>query len=523
MNSDCICTDVLVLGAGAAGLRAAIASCEVGAEVIIVSNCSIGTGGSSFSARSKALGFQSLFGEKRSPALGEFYQEILDVGQGCAVPELARILVEESGPRMKDLLEYGLLLKKTNKGEPLRVKGCFSDIPRAFVTESLENLQATFLSKLEHLAVKFITGVPLELICRDGTCWGAWILTSDGRLVAVRAGGTVLATGGGSGVFSPCLSPQSQLGEGLALAVEAGAEHSNLEFIQFMLVYKERGDIQFLPPEHLTPNGLLLNKDGCDLLKQTIPRQADRECALIERKKHFPFSSLDNSWIIDAAIAAELKKGSQVWWSGKTVSGEPVEVMHAAHAFNGGLVIDDRASTTIPGLFAAGEIAAGPHGANRIGGCMMTATQVFGKRAGEHAGVRCRARTKLPAPGSSPAIFQYRGSRSTCLEAEYKLGTARGHIMAALGPLRSEQDLISFLQMLRTELRDIESTGWRDLRDLRSFLRARAALHTALLITSSSLDRRSSLGPHVRTDKQLSVIQDLHSTSPAIKGVQASC
>ena len=124
-------TDVLILGAGAAGIRAALAACKEGAQVTIVSKGQVAESGSTFSNISKGWGIQALVQEECSNEDTEnFYDEIIRVGLGECDSKLAQILVEESGSRVEDLISYGIRFRKDPTGNYLRVKGCFSDYRR---------------------------------------------------------------------------------------------------------------------------------------------------------------------------------------------------------------------------------------------------------------------------------------------------------------------------------------------------------------------------------------------------------
>ncbi len=105
------------------------------------------------------------------------------VGLGRCDPQLVRILVEESGARVQDSMSYGLEFQTGSDGEPIRARGCFSDIERAFLTRDVANIRQTFLSILQRVPVRIVTGYAIDLIVNDGQCLGAWIgLKGDGFL-----------------------------------------------------------------------------------------------------------------------------------------------------------------------------------------------------------------------------------------------------------------------------------------------------------------------------------------------------
>jgi fumarate reductase (CoM/CoB) subunit A len=180
------------------------------------------------------------------------------------------------------------------------------------------------------------------------------------------------------------------------------------------------------------------------------------------------------------------------------------EVVHFAHAFNGGIKIDERGESTLPGLYAAGEVAAGPHGADRIGGCMMTATQVFGQRAGQHAGLRALklrrsrpivdarektvTRRKQTLHRDTPRVFTTIQEKVKNLVSEYVM------------VLRNKAGLTKCAEGLReaeTQLKAWEVTA---MSGFPQYFRVRNIILTAGLTVDSALAREESLGAHYRSD-----------------------
>ena len=177
------------------------------------------------------------------------------------------------------------------------------------------------------------------------------------------------------------------------------------------------------------------------------------------------------------------------------------EVVHYAHAFNGGVEINERAETTIPGLFAAGEVAAGPHGADRIGGCMMTATQVFGERAGRCAALRAKKIDAHPDPKGSLHVIKMIEEQSAYNPKDKELLKLKKRIKKIFSRnmmiLRSKDGLNTCLQEIKetdSHLDKIEGVNRLD------FLNFKNMLLTMQLIAASALNREESSGPHYRTD-----------------------
>ncbi len=506
MVMEKIRTDVLVIGAGAAGIRAALAASAEGVEVTLAAKSRPGKSGSTFSPVSRGWGIQALVGEERTDRnLEAFYDDILRVGLGCCNPKLVRILVEESGDRFQDLLHWGIRFKKKPDGGFFRVKGCFSEHERAFLTEDFDLMVGCFQEILERSSIRCVVGDVIDLAMTDGVCHGALAVLNSGNVLQICAGATVLATGGGAGIFEDSLAIEDQVGDGYALAAHAGAELANMEFIQFMLGLKDGEKRRFLPLAALKRPGALVDRDGRDLLEMHIPKQDLRRTSVEMRQKHHPFSCRDVSCLIDLVVARMTMEGKPVYlYSGETRKKLP-EVAHCSHAFNGGVSISEYGESTVQGLYAAGETAAGPHGADRIGGCMMTATQVFGCRAGAAAGKYAK---KLRSKAFPELRKQYaglfsRGGKDGEKDAREIAQSVRAAITRHALVLRTEKGLKSCSETLD----GWEKTLWKTFAErcfsLKPFSRLRTMLSTARLVAKSALARKESLGAHYRVEEGL--------------------
>lgn len=504
---ETITTDVLVIGAGAAGIRAALAAYEAGVEVVMVAKGEVTRSGSTFSPISRGWGIQALVGKERTEKnLEAFYDEIMRVGLGVCDPKLVRILVEESSPRLEDMVSYGIRFKKGPDGSYVRGKGCFSDVDRAFLTEEYENIQESFLSLFRRSVAKIIQGRALSLITADGTCWGAWALIKDDKTVKINAKATILATGGGAAIFKDHLVSDAEVGDGYALAHQAGADLHNVEFIQFMLGLKKDDTRLFLPLGNLVTPGMLLDEDGEDLLQLYIPEPKERAKAAGDRQEHFPFSCRDLSCQVDIAVAQARKKGKKVLWGGNGQTDDKArhEVVHFAHAFNGGVRINEMAESTISGLFAAGEVAAGSHGADRIGGCMMTATQVFGKRAGQFGAQRANALARCSFPDIRPCSdieWADRMPETAHINPITNISLQSRQILGKYAMvLRSDEGLTQCKKMLDSCEMQLEEIKLKGTTPTRKYFGVQNMILTGRLVVDSALMRKQSLGPHFRED-----------------------
>ena len=509
-------TDVLVLGAGAAGIRAAVRACETGSDVIVVAKEKAANGGSSFSPVTGGWGMQALTGCERTPErMGLFYQDIIHVGLGACDSELARILVEESAEAFQDLVSYGLAFRKDDNGNYIREKGCFSVHKRAFLTDSLANIRSSFQSAFSKSGAKTVVGRAVRLLVADSACFGALVVAKDGTSVEIRSRATVLATGGGAGLFEEHSVGESQTGDGIALAIDAGAKIVNMEFIQFMLGLKSGAEKRFLPRRKLRDLAVLTDCEGRDLPAKEIEDEGLRARALKERLGHAPFSSRDASCLVDRSIARANRNGGAYFHERKgdgngekNGSTRTWKVVHLAHAFNGGVKIDASAQSSAPGLFAAGEAAAGPHGADRIGGCMMTATQVFGKRAGFFASKRAKEMKNRPWPEiqSPEASFdrKNKGKKPSGELASQEKSKIMNRIKRRLtehaGVLRSEKGLSTCLAALDDAKLQLENLNERRVFSSMDYYEIDHAITAARSIARSACRRKTSLGSHFRED-----------------------
>jgi succinate dehydrogenase/fumarate reductase flavoprotein subunit len=468
------------------------------------------------------------------------FQNIVDVGLGMADPRLARILAYEILERTEELESWGLRFIPDPGGNKPHYTGysCFGDQPRAHgIANSgwghAGDIVRVLVEQIKRWDIKahedtFIT----DLIVQGGECVGALALGPDGQLVAYRAGAVVVAAGGARQMFpqEPGRARIDTTGDGYAIALRAGAELTNMEFTQYMLHPVPPFPVK-VPGSFWSLFPVLRNRRGEDALTPHLPPGVSREQVMIERTLHYPFSSRDTSRWLDVAIATEIREGRGTAAGGLYLDfsgvdlrafkpsrpqhlpqdySKPVElpegylqIRPAAHAINGGIRIDEQAAATLPGLFAVGEVAAGPHGADRLGGGMVTNCQVFGSRAGRFAGeyaLQAGTRDIVPETLELPLarVRRYgRGERS----AEAVLAALQQATGANLMVTRNEkslQNLIDRIRELRAEWLPQVMVG--DLAVLRRAIEVENSLLTAELMTRAALMRRESRGSHFRED-----------------------
>jgi len=534
-------TNVLVIGGGGAALRAAVGAYDAGAKTTVVLKGQRGRSGATVSPDSAGVAWQAAddcSSKEDSPEI--HFQNIVDAGLGMADPRLARILAYEILERIEELETWGLRFIPDPEGKKPHYTGysCFGDQPRAhgiansgwghagdIVRVLVEQIKQRDIEVHENT---FIT----DLIVQDGECCGALALGSDGRVVAYRAGAVVVAAGGARQMFpqEPGRTRIDTTGDGYAIALRAGAELTNMEFTQYMLHPVPPFPVK-VPGSFWTLFPVLRNRHGEDALAPYLPPGVSGEQAMVERTLHYPFSSRDVSKWLDVAIATELREGRGTAEGGLYLDfskvdlstfnpsrpqhlpedySKPIElpeaylqIRPAAHAINGGIRINEQTEATLRGLFAAGEVAAGPHGADRLGGGMVTNCQVFGARAGRFAGKHAleAGRRKLRPESLELPLARLRGYEQGERGAEDVLVALQEATGTGLMVTRSEkslQTLIAKLRELKAEWLPQARIG--DAATLRRAIEVENSLLTADLMARAALIRRESRGSHFRED-----------------------
>lgn len=408
--------DVLVIGAGLAGIMAAGSAAEAGADVCLVSAAGI-CSGSSFYPGTWGLGLVGPDGPEDEESLK---QTILEIGEGMADPELVDTFVSHISDGIEFLRLLGVPLKEAeNKGEKEFIP-CFDNKNRDWHGIVKEGAREVFLNWLESLSVTLLpdTFVLDAYQQADGAVAGVLAL-SGGSLMQIACKSLVIASGGLGGLFKYRLNTDDVTGVGQWLAYRMGADLVNLEFMQFMPGFLKPAPKTIYNEKVFRYTDFLKTGTGENLFADW-PEEKLRQKMEI-RSTHGPFTSrLDsapvdirlfeefagNPYGVTAVYQKEIKKNQPEfvktyfqWLETEkhlTVD-DPVQLGIFAHASNGGIRIDSRGCTGVPGLFACGEATGGMHGADRLGGLSTANGLVFGRIAGKEAARWAAAVSASPA------------------------------------------------------------------------------------------------------------------------------
>lgn len=502
--------DVLVVGSGIAGIMAALAAAGAGRSVILASSGPVFSG-SSFYPGTWGLG---LIGPENEADQEDLVQSILEVGCGMADETMVRAFVAGIGPAIEGVKAMGVQLKAAADQNQKDFIPCFDRKHRSWNGLLFDSMRQVFSRKMEESGVEQLPGCELLQLIKNGERVGGAVICKKGELTAVRCGALVLATGGYGGLFRDRLTTDDVAGAGQWLALEAGAELVNLEFMQMMPGYLSPCR-KTIFNEKTFRYTRLTGPDGRDILENECDRQALLEC----RSTHGPFTSRLASKRVDLAMVKAAQAapeqgvtvtyGPQIrqdtpefvrtyfdWlWEKKHLTmDDPVQIAPFAHAANGGVRIDANGFTGVPGLYACGEVTGGMHGADRIGGLSTANGLVFGKKAGESAAAFAAAQ---PAPkADGPVEFDARiipdqaGRRRQMQDVMSECGMV----------VRSGEALARGIERLDQLTEGCEFTGGSDAAQIAASRRLWSQLHLARAILSVQRMRTESRGSHYRAD-----------------------
>jgi L-aspartate oxidase len=344
--------DVVVAGAGVAGLSAALAAADAGASVLVLAKASHRSS-NSYAAQG---GVAAAVGPGDDPALHA--ADTLAAGRGLCRPSAVRLLTEEAPARIAELRRLGVAFDDGlgREGGHSRAR-----VVHAGGADTGRHIADVLTKRArEHRRIRLVEGERIT------------------TLGAFRGSAVVLATGGYAALWARTTNPQGAVGDGLLLGQAAGAALADLEFVQFhpTALRDENGHDGFLLSEALRGAGATLLDDGGErFVDELAPRDVVARAVAAHAGARLDLRPVERDRY--PSLMATLTE------AGYDPADEPVPVSPAAHYAIGGIVSDLDGRTSVPGLFAAGECACtGVHGANRLASNSLLECLVFGRRAG---------------------------------------------------------------------------------------------------------------------------------------------
>jgi len=411
LSYETIDTDVLVIGAGGAGSRAAIEAAKNNVHVTLLSKELLGKAHTCMAEG----GYNAPLANVDPADNWEVhFKDTVVGGAWLNNQRLVEILVKEAGDRIFDLEEYGAVFDRTPEGKIMqRPFGKQTYRRTCYAADRTgHELMATLVEETRRRDIDVLDEIFVtNLLTSEGRAAGAVAIDyKTGNFLVFRAKAVVLASGGAGRLYKITTNAAQDTGDGYATAYRIGAKLVDMEMVQFHptgMVYPESHRGQLVTEAVRGEGGLLFNikKErfmqryepklmelaGRDVVARSIATEILEGNGTPQGGVYLDISHLPPN-VIEERLPSMLKQFLDV---GVDIRKEPMQVAPTAHHFMGGVMINENAETNIPGLYAAGEITGGVHGGNRLGGNALADTQVFGKRAGENAAKQAQ-KTQTP-------------------------------------------------------------------------------------------------------------------------------
>ena len=533
MVKQTLATGVLVIGGGAAGLRAALAAAEAGADVLLVNKGPVARSGITLAA---AGGMQAPFHPEDSAE--QYFQDTLRCGYELGDPNLARLLAEGACRAVTDLERFGAKFVRRDDGEYSLGKFPGQSHPRNLFVKGGGIGMAAALAKackardnIRILDDFFVTGLVNGASAGSRSVAGAMgIRLHTGEVTLIRARAVVLATGGCQWLWEVNDCPTDATGEGLMAAFRAGATLVDMEMVLFypsVIVWPPSLKGAFVHYEFLAEailDGNVYDKNGRPVLTKPLPvrDQAMRlmDSAIREGRGDIHGGLLWHVGDSPKGSVAVQKKLNIAQYNyikshGVDPSTAKIEVAPGAHYLMGGIHINEQCQTTLKGLFATPECAGNFDGANRLAGSGIAATQVFGARAGRHAHQWGAERGKAEIDPASIEEEKARITRRIGSHSDDGMDTGktgvkvlRDRLRAAVqryaGVSREQEGLALLMQEARIIKQELSAQQVPEQRiynqALVDLLQLESMCDVAMLIAGSAQLRTESRGHHFRSD-----------------------
>jgi succinate dehydrogenase / fumarate reductase flavoprotein subunit len=524
-------TDVLVIGAGGAGMSAAVAAAEAGRQVVLAERSLIGRGGATVMAQ---MTVAAALGEQGPDDWRAHFRDTLTAGRGLCSEPLARLLCEEGVEAIRQLDHWGVGWARAGNGLA-QVQAPGHDRPRCVYVDYLNTGPAVAKTLRTQVVrqpnVRRVGDLLIvDLLCDQSRAVGAVALhLASGTPILIGARTTIIATGGLTRLYRRNSASLNMGGDGFALALRAGARLIDMEFVQFFPIGHLAPRLVGFDPIMWDPfryklGGRLLNSEGEEFVERygnaaetkqyTVTRDA-ATYAILKEVEAGRGSPAGGAWLsfrhvpeatLREAFGPIIKKLAA---AGIDLTKQMIEVAPIAHYHMGGIRVDEHLTTDVAGLYAAGEAVGGANGANRLSGNAITEAVTFGLNAGRKA-----AADAAEAQSCSPKKLRALSAPMLALLAPATPSPANENLAALIAELQSVMQ--DYVGPFRTD------TGLRHALDAIADLRSRVGatlpgggaqdpvrldaldlrnmLLVAEAITRSALSRTESRGAHQRED-----------------------
>lgn len=509
-------------------MYAALEAAKGGASVILADRSLIGRGGATVMAQ---MTVAAALGEQTPDHWEHHFADTLAAGRGLCDERLAALLCEDGPRRLREMDAWKVGWARED-GHIKQAQAPGHDRPRCAYVDFLSTGPA--VSKTLRTQLNNANGIRrigdltiVDIALRDGEACGATALhLPTGQAVTLAAKAVVIATGGLTGLYRRNSASSNMGGDGYALALRAGAELIDMEFVQFFPIGHLAPRLVGMDPIMWDPfryklGGKLLNSEMREFEEDyaTRDKRSDGTYVLtrdlatyaitkeVEAGRGSPAGGAYLSF--QHVPEAEIRKAfgpvvDRLAENGIDLAQRPVEVAPIAHYHMGGIRVDEMMQTGVPGLFACGEAVGGANGANRLSGNAITEAFVFGARAGRSAAERANA-SMWSADAAKPAIDLLRSASKRDAPNPAAVIVKLQAVMADdVGPFRTDAKLRSAISVIAQLKADIGDTPFASAESfdpvLADWLDLRNMLAVAQSVAVPALARTESRGAHQRDD-----------------------
>ena len=507
-------TDVLILGGGLAGLRAALAA-DPRLSVTVVTKDDLQSSSSQWAQG----GIASVVDPE--DRFDNHVADTLTAGGGLCHEDVVDSVVREAPARIAELIAWGTRFDSHNGSLELGREGGHSHhrIVHALGDATGREVMRAVIERareLENLEVWPET-FTIDLVTHEGVCRGALVWNPAHGKTLVWARRTILATGGAGQLYRESTNPPGASGDGMALAWRAGAELRDMEFMQFhpTVLYIAGGARSLITEAVRGAGAWLVDRDGRRFMPDFDPRAelaprdvVARAITVVMHRTHQANVFLDLSHLDPQMVRRRFPGMAEICGKfGLDLTRDRIPVRPGAHYMIGGVTVDAHGRTTIPGLFAAGEVtSSGLHGANRLASNSLLEGLVYGARAGETASEEILGEDgdghefRVPAIGNPRAVDSNGTGAMAENNAVLDLADIRNSLRALMwrhvGVERAGDSLAEALETVEGWCRYVlprqfaEPQGWQ-LQNM---------LEVARLMIRGAIERRETRGVHFRND-----------------------
>ena len=523
--------DILVVGGGLAGLRAAIEAKTAGRDVAILSKV--------HPLRSHSVaaqgGINAALGNTPAPVKDSWQNHAFDTVKGSdylADQDAVEVMCREGIERVIDMEHWGTLFSRDENGKIAQRPFGGAGFPRACYAADRtgHNLLHSLYEQVTGLQIPvYEEWYALSLIVQDGRCTGVLAFhLFEGKIVPMQAKTVLLATGGYGRIYLRSTNAVINTGSGCYLAYQAGVPLQDMEFVQFhptslygtniLITEAARGEGGYLLNakgerfmERYAPH--LMELGPRDIVARGIQTEIDQGRGFEGGYVHLDLRHLGKDKILERLPGI---RQIAIDFAGIDPISEPIPIQPAQHYSMGGIATNPDGETSLPGLLAAGECACiSVHGANRLGGNSLLETLVFGARAGKKAAQGVGTKNQ----SLNDAVFQDRSRafqtgleelferepREPCFRLRDEM---KGVMTSCVGIFRMESDLLTAKERIRELKERLKRVGLKQRNlsfnhELIHYLELEGMVHLAEVIVDGALARKESRGSHFRLDHPL--------------------